>query len=167
MNWLEIDDASGEVIGWVRSPKAVALPAAPAGRTFVEAAEADIEQYETMSRTLRAQRRSARVKWVSGALTLPADARQRVRVVADKASVRADGTDMVTLTISALRADGTVRTGLNRSVQFETLGGRVLQLDFVSGVATKTIPMPASGRFRIQSNDAIDVEAEVEITAVE
>lgn len=167
MQWIEVDSATGEVVGWVRSGKATSLPPAPPGRELVEADDAMIAQYESLSDQLRAARRSARVRRVGGVLSVPEDTRHRVRVEVDKTFVSADGTDMVTLTITALRPDGTPRTAFTSTVDFETLGGRVLRLDFVNGVATKTVKMPASGRFRIASNDQVAVESEVEIVAVE
>lgn len=167
MQWLEIDSTTGEILGWVRSGKAKALPPAPPGRELVEADDAMVAQYEALAEQLRASRRSVRVRRVGGVLSVPDDTRHRVRVEVDKTFVRAVGTDMVTLTITALRPDGTPRTAFTRTVDFETLGGRVLRLDFVNGVATKTVKMPASGRFRIGSNDQVSVESDVEIVAVE
>jgi len=135
--------------------------------SLIEATDEQISEYEALSRQVRAERRSVRVRSVGGALSLPADTRQRVRIEVDKTSVLADNTETVTLTVTALKADGTVRNALTRSVDFETMGGRVIRLDFVNGVATRQIRMPASGRWRIQSNDDIAVETDVEIVAAE
>lgn len=166
MQWFELDAATGDVRGWTRSSKATALPPSPAGVSLVEATDAQIAEYETLHRQVQGERRSVRVQMLGGALSVPVDTRQRARVEADKTTV-VGGADIITLTITALKDDGSVRTGLTKQVDFETLGGRIIRLDFVNGVAIKQINMPASGRFRIQSNDVIAVEAEVEITAVE
>lgn len=167
MQWLEIDAATGEVRGWTRSGKAKELPPAPEGVELVEASDADIAEYEALSHQARTERRSVRVRRVGGVLSLPADARHRVRIEVDKTSVRADNIEPVTVTVTALKPDGTVRAAFTRTVDFETMGGRVIRLDFVNGVATRQIRMPVSGRFRIQSNDDLALEADVEIVAAE
>jgi len=161
--WFEIDPTTRRVRGWVRSSKAKALPENRPDAEFVECSDADRSELERLQAEAIADGRDDGVIH-DGGLSLPADNRPRARIEVDKTQLAVDGT--VTLTITALRQDGEVRTGLNTSVLYE-VHGRVIKLDFENGVATKTLRMPQSGRFRFGGTRLVKVESPVEVVVVE
>ena len=162
--WFEIDPVTRRIRGWVRSSKAQGLPANRADAEFVECDEAGRAQFEILQRQSTDDGRDDGVIHQNGALALPVDNRPIARIEVDKTQLFIDGT--VTLTVTALRQDGTVRTGLNTTVLYE-VHGRVIQFDFVNGVATKTLRMPQSGRFRLGGTRLVKVDAPVDILVVE
>lgn len=167
MKWLEIIEATGQICGEGSNPRAAKLPTPKPGRLVVEATDADVETYRAFDHACFTDQRPDRPLYQNGAVVLPDDPRPRFRIAADKATVRADGTDTVILTVTALRADGTVRAAFDQSVVYELPGGRLLGLDFVDGIATKAIKMPQSGRFRLGSTKLAKIETAIDLTAVE
>lgn len=167
MIWLTIDKATGDVVGWTRSPKAKTIPTDTSQHSFVEVDEAKVAEYEAAKMSLADERRLDRPKLVNGQIVVGTDNRPVIDITLNKSSVLADGTDGITATFTALNKQGNTATGFNQTVLFETLNGRLLSLSFVNGVATKVIKMPVSGNFRIESNDKVKIKSAASIQAVE
>lgn len=163
--WFQIDEATGNVESWGRSSTDI-LPSSPSGKSLIEATDAEIAQYESMRRDMSNDGRSGALQLIDGALTAPADSRLRVRVETDKTMVNA-GVDSINFTITAIHTDGTTRTDFNQLIPYPMPDGRIFGFNFVSGVASRLIPITKSGRYTLRSNSDVAIESPVEILAIE
>jgi FtsP/CotA-like multicopper oxidase with cupredoxin domain len=106
-------------------------------------------------------------------IKLAEDNRPTLRVEADKTEMLANGVDEVTLTISVLKADGSVNTNFNGTRKdkiprwFFGDGPRWVSLSFTNGVATKKFKVTESGDYRIRNNARFKVETPLTIEAYE
>lgn len=164
MQWFEKDPATNRIRGWLRGGKA--LPADRPDAAFVECTDADIGLYSQLQAQAEQESREPDIRHEGGTLALPPDTRPRFSMTTDKTLVRADGLDQIVLTVTARRADGGVRAAFNQQVVYE-LGERLIALDFVNGVATRTLKMPKSGRVRLGSNRNVKIDTPADLTVVE
>lgn len=162
--WFQVDAATGAVHGWGRS-SGDTLPDAPDGALIVATTDDQIAQYTAMANTAQLAALDAPVTLANGQLVAPVDHRLFVRVAADKAVVQRG--DSVTVTVTALNPDASVNTGFNQTVYYGLPDGRIYAYPFVSGVASRAISAPQSGRFRLQSTAEVRFESPVDILVVE
>lgn len=162
--WFEVDAVTGVVRGWSRS-SADSLPEAPAGGLIVPASDEQIAQYEAMVSAAHADALAASVTFAEGALVAPVDARLFVRVAADKAIAQVG--ESVNVTVTALRPDGSTNTGFAETIYYELPDGRIYGYVFAAGVASRSIAVVKSGRYRLQSTAEVRFESPVDILAVE
>lgn len=163
--WIIIDKSTMAVTGWQRSSKASSVPDDTSETLFREVTDAQLKDLSDKQAQMREAGRSDSVVVQNGELVIPEDTRPLFRVTPNATEV--DIATPVTLTIEALNSDGSLRAGLNTTLNWRTLNGRVFKLTFVNGVATKDIVMNASGDWHIKSEAGYRVESEVVITGVE
>jgi len=162
--WLRVRKADGAIVGWQRAGKATSVPA---GDAEIDNIEADLQGYFAASAALRADgREESEAKWDGAKVVTSADTRPTVRVAFSKPEVQADGADSVTLTITALNAQGQPATNFNATRRI-TLLGRLLKLQFTSGICTKNLTFRESGSYTIASTPQVKIETPVSLDVVE
>jgi len=157
--FLQVEN--GEVLGYVTGAKV------QASAKLVEADDALMTEYRTLEKQLLDAEQPGRVLYNNGRFSLPVDGRPRLSATSDKATIAADGVDTATITISVLRADGTVNTGFTAVRMFEFRSGRFWRLSFQNGVATKTFATRTSGRFSIETTPEYRLREPLHIIAYE
>lgn len=128
----------------------VTAKAAPAG--YIEASDLQRQQLRAAYDAMAATSQPGRPTYgADGTIGVPVDARPVLSMVADKAEFAADGVDSCTVTVSLLRANGSVNTAFNGSLTFRLVSGDYWRLNFVAGVATKTLRTTVSQRIEQRS----------------
>lgn len=162
--WFEVDAASTVVCGWARGSNA-ALPVAPEGRLIVAATDEQVAQYESMRQAAQLDSLPALVTFVNDQLVPPVDNRLFVRAETDK--TRAQVGESVNVTVTALRPDGSTNTDFVATIDYTLPDGRIYGFTFGAGVASRSIPVVKSGKYRLQSTPEVRFESAVDILAVE
>lgn len=140
--FIEVD--KGEVVSYVSAK------VGPAG--FIEATDPQKKQLRAAYDAMAATAQPGRPTYAAdGTIGVPVDARPVLSMVPDKTEFAADGVDSCTVTVSLLRANGTVNTGFNGSRIFRLVSGDYWRLNFVAGVATKTLRTTVSQRIEQRS----------------
>lgn len=147
------------IIGtWHGSGPTIPSPAATRPYEMAEVTEVTIQEMTSLSYPGCSH---LRYKWEAGAVVEVADPRPTIRFTPLVIEVEKDTPD-VSMTISLLRADGTVNTNFNdtRLMRIATSDReRKLQLSFSSGVAQVNIPTGKSYELRLDYGEDWKAEA--------
>lgn len=142
--FLQVD--KGEVAGYLTAK------VGPAG--YIEATDLQRQQLRAAYEAMAATSQPGRPTYAAdGTIGVPVDARPVLSMVANKTEFAADGVDSCTVTVSLLRANGSVNTAFNGSRTFRLVSGDYWRLNFSAGVATKTLRTTVSQRIEQRSVD--------------
>lgn len=155
-----------KIVGWQVGREA------PEGNVVVT--EADREAYRQAKATLQSDGRQEQPEWDGTQVVIPPDTRPVIRVTSPAevdadlgvAVIDADGVDTAVITITKLNDQGNRQASFNRVVRI-MLGGRLVKLDFVNGVATKNFKSNSYKELEIRSNPRFKVETPFVIVAAE
>lgn len=154
--WFVVNKSDGRITGWNRSPNATEVPAGDAKNDLVETDEAGLALYQQLEGEMLTDGRTPTILHDGSGFAKSIDARPVVSIDAGKAEADAGAPVVLTFT----RSDSF--TGIQKA----DILGRRLKLDFVAGVATKTLRFE-SGLITQRSTDEMNLTSPFILEVVE